>query len=414
MKKAMILFAKGFPYNVSEPFLENEYPMYKDYFDKVLIVTGCKKAEIPTRVVEDPAIEILCDYTLSKDLKSILQALPRVLTDKMFYQEIALLRKQHRFTKQRFLQALSVSLCGNHREMLAEKWIKMHPEYEVSVIYSYWLQITAYAAVKLNDRLFHGKKFTISRTHGFDLYQERMKTQYLPFQGQLCTKLSAIAAISQNGKDYLEQKYHYEEKTFVYRLGALDRQHVNPCADRETFRMVSCARVVPIKRLHKIIEALMTISDASIEWTHIGGGAGLDELKKQAQQLPANITVNFTGTVDNTKVYDIYGATPFHVFLNVSETEGVPVSVMEAMSFQIPVIATAVGGTAELVDDKVNGFLLDKDFSTDELRTAIVEMKEMPGVKYQSFRENARKKFLSHYNAIPNYRMFVEMLAEKR
>lgn len=43
MKRAMILFAKGFPYNVSEPFLEKEYPKYGTYFDHVLVVTGCKK-----------------------------------------------------------------------------------------------------------------------------------------------------------------------------------------------------------------------------------------------------------------------------------------------------------------------------------------------------------------------------------
>ena len=54
MKRAMILFAKGFPYNVSEPFLEAEYPKYKEYFDHVLVVTGCRKGEKPRCVFDTP------------------------------------------------------------------------------------------------------------------------------------------------------------------------------------------------------------------------------------------------------------------------------------------------------------------------------------------------------------------------
>ena len=44
---------------------------------------------------------------------------------------------------------------------------------------------------------------------------------------------------------------------------------------------------------------------------------------------------------------DVYKrqAQPYHVFLNVSSSEGVPVSIIEAMSFGIPCIATNVGGT---------------------------------------------------------------------
>ena len=58
------------------------------------------------------------------------------------------------------------------------------------------------------------------------------------------------------------------------------------------------------------------------------------------------------------------------MFINVSSTEGIPVSIMEAMSFGIPVIATAVGGTPEIVNNE-NGYLLSKDPSAKELAEVI-------------------------------------------
>ncbi|MGM9680282.1 MAG: glycosyltransferase, partial [Eubacteriales bacterium] len=131
-----------------------------------------------------------------------------------------------------------------------------------------------------------------------------------------------------------------------------------------------------------------------------------------ANKLPANVNADFLGAVPNTEVYSIYRECPFHVYINVSEVEGVPVSIMEAMSFDIPVIATAVGGTPELVDDGENGFLLPADFTDDQLAALIRRMMDMPEPEYQLFRENARKKFEQDYNAIPNYRKFIKHLAD--
>lgn len=413
MKRAMILFAKGFPYNGSEPFLEAEYPKYKEYFDHVLVVTGCKKGEKPTRQVEDDTLEFINDYTLSGDVCSILQAVPLMLSDRMFYREIAQLIREKRFTFGRFRQLLVISLCGNHRALQARKWMRNHPEYHVDVIYSYWLQTTAYAAVRLKQLEKLDDAFSISRTHRFDLYAERMKSNYLPFQGQMVEQLDEIASISLDGKQYLESKYGTNHNISICHLGAQDRGITNPASARNTLRIVSCARAVPIKRLDRIVEALKEIKDIPIEWTHIGGGECLDPIREAARELPDNIHVKFTGTVSNDEVYQTYSAEPFHVFVNVSKSEGVPVSIMEAMSFSIPVIATAVGGTAELVDEGKNGFLLDENFRTEELIALLYKFYQMPEEEYARFRIDARSKFKTQYDAEHNYAEFVKGLEEK-
>lgn len=74
----------------------------------------------------------------------------------------------------------------------------------------------------------------------------------------------------------------------------------------------------------------------------------------------------------NQQVYDYYKSNKVDVFVNVSYSEGLPVSLMEASSFGIPVIATDVGGSAEIIDkEQKNGFLLDKDFEIGALQKKI-------------------------------------------
>lgn len=411
MKRLLILFTIGFPYNVSEPFLEKEYPLYKEHYDKVLIVTACKKSEKPTRQIDDPTIEILNDYTMSKDLRSIIEAIPATICDKMFYRELKHLFFSQGFSFHKLYKLVVISLCANHRAMLAKRWLKNHPEFELNTIYSYWLQITAYAAIRLNQKL--GKKcHTISRVHRFDLYSEFSTTGYLPFQRQLFEQLDEVAAICDDGKQYLESEFGASEKISIHRLGALDQGMHNPVRDRVPFKIVSCSRVAPIKRLNKIVDALRLITDRQIHWTHLGGGEGLEELTQYAaDQLPQNVTVSFPGMIPNTQVYQTYQQEPFHAFVNVSANEGVPVSIMEAMSYDIPVIATAVGGTPELVEDCKNGYLLDSDFTDEELANCIRQLTDMSDKAYTSFRQNARSKFERDYNAVPNYRRFIESLA---
>lgn len=410
MKKLLVIFANSFPYNISEPFLANEHPLYKEYFDKVLMVTNGKKGELPTRQIDNSTIELITDYTLSKDLKSIVQAIPWMLADKMFYKELKQLLFK-KFSLKKFYEMVVVSLCANHRAKLAYKWLKNHAEYEPSALYGTWLYTPAYAAVRLNSKLSN-KHYTVSRAHGFDVYHERHSTGYIPFQKQLFHALNEISAISDNGKEYLVQKYGCESKVSVNRLGATDKGKTNPYSDREIFKIVSCSRVIPLKRLDRLVDTLKTIVDRRIHWTHIGDGEDFEKLQNRLKNLPDNITVNLLGRIPNEAVYDIYSEQPFHAFVNVSETEGAPVSVMEAMSFSIPAIATSVGGTPELVDNNKNGILLDADFSDKQLADAIIKMADMHEKDYIGLRNNSRKKIEAEYCAVSNNRRFLKHLSK--
>jgi glycosyltransferase involved in cell wall biosynthesis len=112
--------------------------------------------------------------------------------------------------------------------------------------------------------------------------------------------------------------------------------------------------------------------------------------------------VIFHGLTDNQKVIGFYKSNEINYFINVSLSEGLPVSIMEAMSFGIPTIATNVGGTGDLVTDD-NGRIIDVDMSASDLANILMEEISLPENEYMKKRENARQSWEMNFSADNNY-----------
>ena len=72
---------------------------------------------------------------------------------------------------------------------------------------------------------------------------------------------------------------------------------------------------------------------------------------------PDNLEHHWKGARSNSEVRSFMMSEPVDLFLNLSQSEGLPVSIMEAMASGIPAMATDVGGTSEIVTNR-NGWLL--------------------------------------------------------
>ena len=100
-----------------------------------------------------------------------------------------------------------------------------------------------------------------------------------------------------------------------------------------------------------------------------------------------NVTYVFKGNVDNAALLEDYITENYYLFVNVSSSEGIPVSIMEASSVGIPCLATDVGGTGEIISDGVNGLLLRADVSDRELADRITWFCGLDGERYLRFRK---------------------------
>lgn len=194
----------------------------------------------------------------------------------------------------------------------------------------------------------------------------------------------------------------------VFRLGLFKPEAINKPSSDGILRIVTCSTIVKVKRLSLLMEALLKI-DYRVSWTIIGDGPLASELINLSKTLPPNIEIIFFGLLKLPEIYNLYASKPIDLFINVSESEGIPVAVMEAISFGIPVIATDVGGTHEIVDEKI-GYLVPKEITSGQLAKVITTFNKLDYTSKAAFRENALYRWDEKYNAEKNHTEFALFL----
>jgi glycosyltransferase involved in cell wall biosynthesis len=116
------------------------------------------------------------------------------------------------------------------------------------------------------------------------------------------------------------------------------------------------ARLDPVKDLTTLLEAFHVFSRAQAEaaLVVIGDGPELERLESFAGELGIESRISFTGARNDVRRL----LAGFDVYANTSTTEGVSVTILEAMASGLPVVATAVGGTPEVVVHEETGLLV--------------------------------------------------------
>ena len=310
----------------------------------------------------------------------------------------------------------SLSIAAGAASFIEKKVMlpeRMNPD--KTVIYSYWLNDMALSAGLLKSG-FPGLK-CFSRAHGWDVYFERHNPPYLPFRQFLFQTLDGVFPVSDNGRKALMSLAGGQEnsKIRLCRLGTVN--HFEPGVTRSvpgTISLASCSSVIPLKRLHLVVDALAALTRIEARWDHFGTGPLMDDISNQSGKvLPARgHRFHFFGSLPNQRVLELLHENRYDLFLNTSRFEGLPVSIMEAMSFGIPVIATAVGGTPEIVKDAYNGYLLRPDCTSADIAAAIQRYVNLSEEEKIGMRINARKTWEEEFNAEKNYPEFIQLLCD--
>lgn len=119
-------------------------------------------------------------------------------------------------------------------------------------------------------------------------------------------------------------------------------------------RLIMVARFEEPKDHRTLFQAMSGLRDRAWQLDLIGDGPLLSEAESQSAALGISDRVRFWGSRRDV-AERLAGS---EVFLLLSEREGFPLSILEAMRAGLPVIASAVGGIPEAVEDGVTGFLV--------------------------------------------------------
>jgi len=403
--KVLYLFTSSFPFGKGENFLETEIVYLSKTFREITIVPyqygGVEKARLlPSNVkILQPLRSDKAKFIIIL-LKGIFNLKPF----KIFALDLLKLNVRSISHFRRWIRETIIT-----RWLLGTKAIEtIIQQKDQSILYFYWSS----GPTSSNLSLVLGKKIkTAVRFHGSDLYLETDNNKgYIPFREQQLNNINIAITISELGKNYLNNNYpkiKFETKTFP--LGS-ESFGLSNMSDDGTLRIVSCSSISQIKRVHIIANAIKEL-DIPIVWIHFGDGPLRSSIEQIMVEKNSNIKFELRGQVEHKEILSFYHNSNVDVFINVSSSEGIPVSIMEALSFGISIIATDVGGTSEIVDENI-GFLLPSTIEFTDLRRAIVKFHNLSSAEKLLLRANARKTWEQKADASKNYTEFALFLAK--
>ena len=407
MSKILLILINDYPYRNGETFFENEIDFLSSKFKKIIVfsVHGSKR-EKATRSVKDNVVVFPLSCTHNR-LVHVLRGF-FAKNNKFSTSHI----KGKKLLMAMYLKGKNVFIFKKCKKYLHKLILDSNEDY---CVYSYWLTLGIAAILLRNylSDLFKKEIRSISRCHRYDIYNELMPLNYHPFQKEVISGLDSVYSCSEHGMDYLRAKYpELKQKISIARLSTNDhgiKLYDWNNSNKKIFLTVSGFR--PVKRLDLFAKAFLNAAEKNknIYWHALGGGSEFENVKRIVMNSNYSDRVTFFGNLSNNDVYCYYNNYNVFFFANVSSSEGVPVSIMEAISFGVPVIATKVGGNSEIVD-KDNGFLLDESISIEKLSNVIDSCASMDKQSYFTMRFNSRNKWDSLYNSHKNLEQWLSIL----
>lgn len=411
----LVLFSASYPYDITtdQTFLKEEIQYMAATFEKVVLVPrNCKgqRLPVPGNVL---VVDGYCSF-LKNPLKYFL--VPKILTSNIFYRDLAT-RPSILFHPPSLFRLIAFLAGAYLTETWVTRWIEEQGlRIRDCIFYTYWFDQAA-MGIGIAKHTYPDIKL-VSRAHGYDIYEELYFPFYWPCRLQALSTLDKLFPASEDGANYFREKYpHFAPIVESAHLGVKDPGfQSNPSMDN-VFRIVSCAHIVSLKRMDLLLKGIALAArlrpEQKFEWVHFGGGIGQKALEKIVQQsISANFKCYITGNVPNEHIMLHYKENPVDVFINVSSTEGTPVSIMEAISCGMPVIATSVGGNSEIVSER-NGILLRSNPIPQEIANAIFVLLDNPEMAVNK-RRGSREVWSEQYNADVNFRLFAERLKSIR
>ncbi|WP_251134173.1 glycosyltransferase [Rhodomicrobium sp. Az07] len=395
------MFTAAYPYDRTNAWKGQELAFLRERFDAIYIAPLHQKVASVSPDLPEGVNVLPPAFPLNKARETKVQRVASIFGRRLTA-HIRLMEPTPNFRARRRYWASAADIEAIMRSATWRDHVA--PLLSESTLYFFWgrgyAEVLAYLQPEVRAR-------SLVRLHRWDLYPE-INQGYIPFQKRIVESAGIIAPVSQGGVDLLARLYpDHAARIQRLRLGTVLQGISQPSTDGR-FRIVSCAYARPVKRLDLIAEALAYI-EFPIAWTHIGGGPELERVRSTCARLPDTVEVRLLGNIVPQEVPNIYAAEPFDLFLNVSASEGIPVSIMEAMAAGIPALATDVGGNAELVDGTV-GRVVAADVSPTALAQEIRNARATDPKHIMAMREACRQRIARDYNQTHNARAVADAL----
>lgn len=277
-------------------------------------------------------------------------------------------------------------------------------------IYSHWLSAPAQFSMLLNE--LSGIKFGVT-SHRWDIVDNNnieLKVEKSSFIRVISNKSLKLFP-----SDVLK-KFNYKLHTIYLGINCYDGKYTRVLTSKPVYNGICIASLTPVKGHTYLLRSIKALKDKgfNIKMKFLGEGVLHKELLELTSNLGLVEQVDFLGNLEHSRVTDLLSSKEVDFVclpsldLGNGLHEGVPVSLMEAMSFSIPCISTNTGSINELINSKVNGILVpDKD--DHKLATAI-ELILSDSELYSMISTNALRTIESKFNSSKCNEALIEII----
>lgn len=419
--KTLVLFVSYYPSPIGEMFIENELKVLQDKFDKIWIIqtkflenynyhrlfkpyNSEKKIMYETKIhMMRSMVRLFFSYYFLTEIWKLLTSTPKKIFNYNIYKDLTyfyLSSEKKKYWLKNFITDNNIDL-------------------KTTLFYTYWCDENTFLLYRYHREI--AEINYVTRLHNWDLYFDRQKSNHQPYRNLIFNNSFKVIPISKFGENYCFTKIpNLIKSKFRTSYLGVENFEINTQYKNELYKEVNQALKIltisfisPIKQLENLIHSLGKIKDIEIHWNHIGWGelAYENEIKNQVTHLITNnqnIKVTFHGKLSPSKIRDFLENKPIDLMINCSKKEGIPVTLMEAASAGIPILAYKIDGIPEIVIDKYNGILVDpslKDFSAE-----IQKFHHLKKEDKKRMSENAQTMQRNNFNAAINYQKFQDIL----
>jgi glycosyltransferase involved in cell wall biosynthesis len=236
------------------------------------------------------------------------------------------------------------------------------------LIYSHYL-LNSYAALRLK------KKYNlplVAIEHWSEVNKDVLKS-YVKYSGDKVYSIAdKVIAVSDSLKSMLNKHFHVDALVVHNLVG--EGFDYNPTSQRSTFNFVTVGSLFHVKGYDILIDAFAKIASVNNNFrlTIVGDGNQRPLLQQLITKHNLQSKVSLVGRKSRAEVADILLNSD--VYVSSSRNENFSVSVLEALSIGLPVVATICGGIRECINDS-NGLLVPTE-NVDLLSDAMLKISQ--------------------------------------
>jgi len=253
----------------------------------------------------------------------------------------------------------------------------------------------------------------------FDEFQNNKHNLHLEIakfsRGWTATKADLIITPSNHLKNVVKGWGVKENSIKVIYNGTKLKNKPDPIVDQpnDYLKLITVGRLAPWKNIDIIIEALNDYKKANQNFIFYIVGSGPEEikLKKLVNDLDLENFVTFTGQLQKDDLN--YYLQKSDIYIQASSYEGLPHVILEAMSHNLSIISTPIGGTNEVIQDGKNGWVWELENNFKPNKNNLIEI--LNNLKLNSSddinkRTNAQNLLFSTFDEDKNFQMYLELV----